>query len=63
LLSSDPTWLKKFNVAIGDPDKKAQTQLEKSMQLNYRSGVGELIWAMATCHPDLAFANVKLFAI
>jgi hypothetical protein len=43
LLPSDPTWLKKFNVAIGDPDKKAQAQLEKSMQLNYCSGVGELI--------------------
>jgi hypothetical protein len=30
------------------------------MQLNYRAGVGELIWAMTTCHLDLAFASVKL---
>ncbi len=30
------------------------------MQLNYRSGIGELIWAMTTCRPDLAFAGVKL---
>jgi len=30
------------------------------MQLNYRSGVGELIWAMTTCRPDLAFTSVKL---
>jgi hypothetical protein len=30
------------------------------MQLNYRSGVGELIQAMTTCCPDLAFARVKL---
>jgi hypothetical protein len=30
------------------------------MQLNYRSGVGKLIWAMTTCQPDLAFASVKL---
>jgi hypothetical protein len=59
-LPSDPTWLKKFNAAIGDPDKKAQAQLAKSMQLNYRLGVGELIWAMTTCCPDLSFASVKL---
>jgi hypothetical protein len=59
-LPSDPTWLKKFNAAIGDPTRKAQDQLEKSMQLNYHSGIGELIWAMTTCRPDLAFASVKL---
>ena len=59
-LPSDPTWLKKFNAAIGDPDKKVQAQLAKSMQLNYRSGVGKLIWAMTTCRPDLSYASVKL---
>ncbi len=30
------------------------------MQLNYPSGVGELIWAMTTCRPDLAYSSVKL---
>jgi hypothetical protein len=60
LLLSDPTWLKKFKVAVGDPDKKLQAQLAKTMQLNYRSGVGELIWAMTTCPPDLSYASVKL---
>ena len=59
-LPSDPTWLKKFNVAVGDTDKKVQAQLAKSMKLNYRSGVGELIWAMTTCRPDLSYASVKL---
>ncbi len=57
---ADPTWLKKFNASIGDPNKKAQAQLAKSMQINYRSGVGELKWAMTTCCPDLSFASVKL---
>jgi hypothetical protein len=59
-LPSDPTWLKKFNAAVGDPDTKIQAQLAKTMQLNYRSGVGELIWAMTTCRPDLSYASVKL---
>ena len=30
------------------------------MQINYRAGVGELIWAMTTCRPDIAFSSVKL---
>ena len=30
------------------------------MELTYRAGVGELIWAMTTTRPDLAFASVKL---
>ncbi len=59
-LPSDPSWIKKFNAAIDDPDKKIQARLAKSMQLNYRSGVRKLIWAMTTCPPDLAYANVKL---
>ena len=59
-LPSYATWPKKFNAAVGDPDKKVQAHLAKSMQLNYRSGVGKLIWAMTTCRPDLSYASVKL---
>ena len=35
-------------------------RLAKTMSISYRSGVGELIWAMTTCHPDIAYAGVKL---
>jgi hypothetical protein len=59
-LPTDPTWFKKFNAAIGDPDPKVQANLAKKMQLTYRCGVGELIWAMTTTRPDVAFASVKL---
>jgi hypothetical protein len=44
----------------GDPDPKRQASLAKEQQLTYRSGVGELIWAMTTCRPDLAYTAVKL---
>jgi len=30
------------------------------MQINYRAGAGEIIWAMTTCRPDIAFTSVKL---
>jgi hypothetical protein len=59
-LPSDANWLKKFNEAIGDADPKVQAKLATSMQLTCHSRVGELIWAMTTCRPDLAYASVKL---
>jgi hypothetical protein len=59
-LPTDLTWFKKFNAAVGDPDAKVQAKLAKKMQMTYRCGVGELIWAMTTTRPDVAFASVKL---
>jgi hypothetical protein len=41
-LPTKPTWYKKFNTAIGDPDPKVQARLAKTMQISYRSGVGDL---------------------
>ena len=58
-LPSDATWLKKFNAATGNADPNEQAKLTKSMQLNYRLGVGKFIWEMTTCQPDLAFASVN----
>jgi hypothetical protein len=57
---TNPAWYKRFNAAIGNLDKKFQAQLAKKMQLMYCVGVGELIWAMMTTRPNLAFASVKL---
>ena len=59
-LPSDNKWLKLFNNTTGDPNPKRQASLAKEQQLSYRSGVGELIWAMTTCRPDLAYTAVKL---
>jgi hypothetical protein len=59
-LPLDATWLKKFNAAIGNPDKKVQSNLAKTMQLSYRSSIDKLIWAMTTCRPNLAYTSVKL---
>jgi hypothetical protein len=59
-LPSDADWLRNFNAAIGSDNPKELATLEKSMQIKYRGGVGELIWAMTTCRPDIAFTSVKL---
>jgi hypothetical protein len=59
-LPSDPNWTKKFNAAIGDPDPLVQKKLAASHKLSYQCGVGEIIWAMTTTRPDLAYTAVKL---
>jgi hypothetical protein len=59
-LPTNPTWYNKFNSAIGDPDPNVQACLAKSIQISYQSGVGELIWAMTTTRPDIAFTSIKL---
>jgi hypothetical protein len=59
-LLSDQTFQKKFNSLLGNPNKMVQLNLAKEMQLGYRLGVGELIWAMTTCSPDLTYSSVKL---
>ena len=41
-LPSDPTWLKKFNAAIDNPDPDVKKKLSKSMQLTYRVGLVNL---------------------
>jgi hypothetical protein len=59
-LPSDSDWLKGFNTATGPSDPKEHAALEALMQIKYRAGIGELIWAMTTCRPDIAYASVKL---
>jgi hypothetical protein len=59
-LPSDPTFQKKFNSSTGNPDKNSQLKLAKGMQIGYCLGVGELIWAMTTCRPDLIMRGVML---
>jgi hypothetical protein len=53
------TFLKNFNTIPGDPDKKVQEQLAKEFKFAYRSGIGELIYAMVTCRPDISTTVVK----
>jgi hypothetical protein len=59
-LPTDPTWLKKFNAAVGPTDPSNQAKLATKMQIKYHAGVGKLIWAMTSCRPDIAFTSVKL---
>ena len=58
-MPSTDSFMKAFNAAIGDPDETAQALLAKEYKFAYRSGIGEIIYAMVTCRPDVSTAVVK----
>ncbi len=58
-LSTKQSFLRDFLSAEGDPDSKLQAQLAQSMGFGYRNGIGELIYAMITCRPDLSYGVVR----
>eukprot|EP00804_Cyclotella_cryptica_P010142 CCRYP_018497-RA/>CCRYP_018497-RA protein AED:0.41 eAED:0.40 QI:0/0/0/1/0/0/5/0/765 len=45
--------------AKGNPDAKVQAILAKQMHFGYRKAIGELIWPMTTCRPDLSQSVMK----
>jgi hypothetical protein len=57
-----PRWgsfIKIFLSATGDPNHALQDKLSKEMRFGYQSGIGELIYAMVTCRPDISYAVVR----
>ena len=58
-LPNSESFMKSFLSAVGDNSDKAQETLEREMGIKYRNGLGELIYALVTCRPDLSYAVVK----
>jgi hypothetical protein len=58
-LGSSESFLKHLYSTVGDPSPKVIADLEKSHRIKYRKAIGELIWPMTTCRPDIAQATVK----
>ena len=42
------------------PTEEEIKALEKEMGFGYRQAIGELIYAMVTCRPDISYATIKL---
>jgi hypothetical protein len=58
-MPSTDTFVKSFGSAIGDPNESVQKALEKEYKFAYRRGIGEIIYAMVTCRPDVSTAVVR----
>ena len=41
-------------------EEKERKRLERQFGFTYRQGIGELIYAMITCRPDISYAVIKL---
>ncbi len=54
LLPTSPPFMKALQTEEGDPDPAVQHALEKKMGFSYWSGIGQLVYAMVCCHPDLS---------
>lgn len=55
-LPATPQFMDSFMMAKGSTDKTAQAKLAKEQGLGYRNDIGELIYVMITCCPDLSYA-------
>jgi hypothetical protein len=58
-IPTNEPFLKAFGKAEGDPDPKVQAKLKNDFKFGYRNGIGELIYAMVTCRPDISTAVVR----
>jgi hypothetical protein len=57
-LGSSESFIKHLYFTEGDPTPSVQAALEKQMGIKYRKCIGELIWPMSTCRPDLLCQSV-----
>ena len=59
-MSDDREYMRKIETATPPPTEQEQRQLQVNMKFNYRQAIGELIYAMVTCRPDISFPLIKL---
>lgn len=58
-MNSDPAYNRRIEDAVPLTDKELQ-KVEKKFGFSYRQGIGELIYGMVTCRPDISFPLIKL---
>ena len=59
-LTSDSKLIRELEQTVGPINPIDKQKLEKEMGFSYRTVIGELIYAMVTCCPDISFAVTKL---
>jgi hypothetical protein len=59
-MTTDSQTLAQIETSQGPPTIQEARQLEKSMGFSYRAAIGELIYALVTCRPDISYATIKL---
>ena len=59
-MRSESKYLHELENAKGPENDKEKQKLEIEMNFNYRQALGEVLYAMVTCRPDISIAVTKL---
>ena len=59
-MNPDSKYMGEFDLTEGPVSPKECAKLEQEMEFKYRAATGELIFAMVTCQPDIAYAVHKV---
>ena len=59
-MKSESSYIKHLEQAIPPATDKARIRLQREMKFNYWQAIGELIYTMVTCQPDISFPLIKL---
>ncbi len=57
---NEPTFNHRLESAVPPSTEQEQRKLQVEMGLNYRQAIGELIFLMVTCRPDISYPLIKL---
>ena len=59
-MTEEKEYLRQLETADAPTSEEDKTSLQMEMKFNYRQAIGELIFAMVTCRPDISFPLIKL---
>ena len=59
-MREDASYQTILDQAVGPTNENEQSELENEMNFNYRNALGEALFAMITCRPDISFPVIKL---
>ena len=59
-MHSENEYIRRLESATPPADHDQQRALQLRMGINYRQAIGELIYAMVSCRPDISFPLIKL---
>ena len=59
-MTDDRQFMRELETTVAPSTEEEQRDLQIKMNFNYRQAIGELIYAMVTCRPDISFPLIKL---
>ena len=59
-MKAEAAYIRSLEQATPPSNDIARIKLQRKMGINYRQVIGELIYAMVTCRPDISFPLIKL---